>query len=103
MRGLHRNNLLFTWDCFKEDLRERFRGSAFDDKLHELSHIQQTTSVASYLDCFEELLNEVSGQSEASLISFFIGGLKPELRCKMNITKPTSLQKAFSLAKIYEN
>lgn len=59
--------------------------------------------MAAYLDRFEELLNEVSGQSEASLINFFIGGLKPELRCELNIIKPASLQKAFSMAKIYES
>lgn len=102
MRGLRRNNLLSTWDKFKEDLHERFGGSAFEDKIQELSHIQQTSSVVAYLERFEEILNEVSGQSETSLISFFVGGLKSELRNELNIIKPTSLQKAFSLAKVYE-
>lgn len=53
--------------------------------------------MAAYLERFEELLNEVGGQSEASLISFFIGGLKPKLKCELNICQPTSLWKAFSL------
>lgn len=39
MRGLRRNNLLSTWDKFKEDLRERFGASVLDDKLQELSHL----------------------------------------------------------------
>lgn len=33
MRGLQRNNLLSNWDKFKDNLRERFGGSTFEDKL----------------------------------------------------------------------
>lgn len=100
MRGLCRNNLLSTWDKFKEDLRERFGSTNLGDRLQELSHIQQTTSVAAYLEKFEDLLNEVSGQSEATLISFLISGLGLELKNELNIIKPTSLRKAFALAKV---
>lgn len=60
MHELRRNNLLSTWDKFKEDIHERFRGSDFDDKLQQLSHIQQTSSITTYLERFEELLNEVT-------------------------------------------
>lgn len=74
----------------------------FEDKLQELSHIQQTSSVAAYLERFEELLNDVTGQSEASLISFFVGGLKPNLCSEINIARPDSLRQAFFLAKVYE-
>lgn len=65
MCGMCRNNLLSTWDRFKEDLRERFGASVFDDKLEELSRLQQTSSVTNYLEQFEALLNEASHQSEA--------------------------------------
>lgn len=47
-------------------------------------------------------MNDVGGQSETSLISFFIRGLKPDLRCELNIIQPMSLRKVFSLAKLYE-
>lgn len=53
-RGLRRNNLLTSWECFKDDLRERFRDSVFDDKLEELSHLQQTSTVSHYLEQFEK-------------------------------------------------
>lgn len=56
-----------------------------------------------YLEHFKELLNEVSGQSESTLIILFMGGLKLDLRGELNIAKPTSLQKAFELARIYES
>lgn len=58
--------------------------------------------MANYLEQFESLLNEVSNQSETSLIRFFIGGLKSELRSELKIGRPTTLRKAFSLAKLYE-
>lgn len=61
MRSLRGNQLLSTWDRFKEDLREQFGGSVFEDRLQELSHIQQTSSVAAYLEKFEEMLNDVGG------------------------------------------
>lgn len=54
MWWLQRNNLLPTWDKFKDDLQERFGGSAFEDKLQELSHIQQTSSV---VDTWNSLRN----------------------------------------------
>lgn len=44
----------------------------------------------------------VSGQSEASLISFFINGLKPDLKSELNLAKSTSLWRAFTLAKAHE-
>lgn len=55
-----------------------------------------------YLEQFETLPNEMSHQSEASLISFFVGGLKLELRSELKIGRPTTLCKAFSLAKLFE-
>lgn len=51
---------------------------------------------------FKTLMNEVEGQSEDALITFFLGGLKQEIRLQMKVCRPTSLQKAFAMAKAYE-
>lgn len=91
MRGLRRNNLLSSWEKFKADLREIFGGSMFKDKFQELSHIQQSSTVVVYLERFEELLNDVIGQFEISLISFFLRGLKPDIRSEINIARTDSL------------
>lgn len=80
IRGLRQNNLISTWAKFTEDLSERFGSSAFEDKLEELSRLQQTGTVAAYMAQFESLLNEAEGQSEEALITFFVGGLKPEIK-----------------------
>lgn len=102
MRGLQRNNLLSSWEKFEEEMGERFGSFVFEDKSQEFSHIQQTSTVEAYLERFEELLSDVTGQSKASLVSFFVGDLKPYLRSEINIARPDSLHQAFSLAKIYE-
>lgn len=49
------------------------------------------------------MLNEVSHQSEASLISFFVGGLKLELRSELKVGRPTTLCREFSMQKLYES
>lgn len=51
---------------------------------------------------FENLLNEVEGQNEESLITFFIGGFKPEIISHLKITRPPTLRKALAMAKVYE-
>lgn len=60
------------------------------------------SSVATYMEQFKTLLNEVSHQSEVPLISFFVGGLKLELRSELKVSQSETLRKAFVLAKLYE-
>lgn len=61
IHGLQRNRLISTWPRFVEDLTERFSSSAFENKLEDLSRLQQTGLVAEYMAKFEGLLNEVEG------------------------------------------
>lgn len=51
---------------------------------------------------FETLLNEVEGQSEESLISFFFKGLKPKIKKKLKLVWPPTLRKALTTANVYE-
>lgn len=44
----------------------------------------------------------MSDQTEEVLISFFVGGLKPELKSELKIGRPPTLRKAFALAKMHE-
>lgn len=60
------------------------------------------STVADYLERFEELLNEVKRQSEQTLITYFVGGLCPEIKSKLKMLKPVTLRQAFLAAKIYE-
>lgn len=102
IRGMRRNKLLSTWPRFLEDLTKRFGCSAFDDKLEDLSRLQQTGTVDEYMAKFENLLNKVEGQSEEALITFFIGELKTEIKSQLKIARPPTLRKALAAAKIFE-
>lgn len=42
IRGLRRNKLLTSWPCFMEDLRERFGVALYENKLEDLSRLQET-------------------------------------------------------------
>lgn len=50
---------------------------------------------------FEELLNEIEGQMEESLISFFIGVLKHEIKKQLKLGQSMGLGKAFTKAKAH--
>lgn len=76
----------------------------FEDLLEDLSRLQQTSSIAVYLEKFEALLNEVEGQFMNTLIMYFVGGgLRSDIKSELRIMKPTTLWQAFAAAKIYEN
>lgn len=102
VRGLRSNNLITIWERFTEYLLERFGDSAFEDKLAQLSRLQQVTTVAAYMAQFERLMNEVQGQSEEALIGFFIEGLKSKIQDDMLVRRPVTLRRALAEAKILE-
>lgn len=92
------NNLLSTWQSFLINLKQRFGASMYEDHQGNLSKLTQTSTVAEFQSAFEELMNKVTGISEPLLISFFITGLKPDIRRELLFGRPTSLMEAFTLA-----
>ncbi|KAH9765934.1 hypothetical protein KPL70_002017 [Citrus sinensis] len=84
------------------NLKHRFGASLYDDPQGNLSKLSQTTTVAEFQTAFEDLMNRVTGISEPLLISFFITGLKPDIRCELLFARPSSLMEAFALAPAYE-
>lgn len=77
-------------------------GLTFDDELEEQLQLQQMMTVTEYMTQFESLLNEVVGQIEGSLISFYIGGFKLEIKFELKIVHPMTLRKALATTKVYE-
>lgn len=96
------NHLLTNWQEFLLNLKHRFGNSIYEDHQGNLSKLTQISTVAEFQSAFEELMNKVTGISEPLLISFFVIGLKLELRREMLFAKPNSLMEAFSLAQAYE-
>ena len=96
------NNLLSTWQNFLLNLKQRFGTSMYEDHQGNLSKLTQTLTVVDFQYAFKDLMNKVTGISEPLLVSFFITGLKPDIRRELLFTRPTSLMEAFALAKAYE-
>ena len=74
----------------------------YDNPQGTLSKLTQTTTVAEFQSAFEDLMNKVTGISEPLLISFFITGLRTDIRRELMFSRPPSLMEAFALAKAYE-
>lgn len=96
------NNLLTTWPNFLSSLKDRFGSSMFEDPQGALSKLTQTGLVANFQSAFEELMNCIYDISEPLLISFFITGLKSDIRRELSFSRPHSLVEAFALARAYE-
>jgi hypothetical protein len=67
-----------------------------------LFKLNQTGTVPEYYLQFTSLANRVYGLSHDAMIDCFVSGLNPDIRREVLIHTPTSLVKAFSLAKVYE-
>lgn len=52
---------------------------------------------------FEKLMNDVDDISESTLMSYFMGGLKPELQGKLIINRPPSLRRLMAMARMLES
>ena len=96
------NNLLSSWKAFLLSLKHRFRASLYEDHQGNLSKLTQTATVAEFQLAFEDLMNKVTGISEPLLISFFITGLKSDIRRELLFSRPSTLMEAFALARAYE-
>lgn len=59
----------------------------FENKLEDLSRLPQSSTVADFLEKFEELLNEMEGQSEQTLITYFMGELRPDIKSQLKILR----------------
>lgn len=96
------NKLLTTWTEFLQNLKLRFGMSIYEDHQGNLSKLTQTTTVAEFQSEFEDLMNKVTGISEPLPISFFITGLRADIRREFLISRPSSLMEAFALARVFE-
>lgn len=99
---MHANGQLLSWQMFLQALELRFAPSQYEDPKGSLCKLCQTTSVKEYQAEFEALANRIVGLPSHFYLSYFISGLKPEIRREVQAFQPISLSHAISLAKIQE-
>ncbi|KAK2993987.1 hypothetical protein RJ640_005859 [Escallonia rubra] len=92
-----------TWTKFVHDMYARFSNVSRDSVIAEFNQLKQTTSVSEYYNHFEELraqvVEEFGSMDEGYFIKSFIGGLKPEIRSRVEQFKVMTLTKAIHIAR----
>ncbi|KAL4309278.1 hypothetical protein GQ457_01G012100 [Hibiscus cannabinus] len=95
-----------TWHEFTADLCHRFSDRTYRDVIEEFNKLTQRGSVEEYQERFEELkpyiIQQSPYQEEGYFVSSFLSGLKEELRHRVKISNPLSLDEAYRLAKLHE-
>ncbi|KAJ4980355.1 hypothetical protein NE237_031192 [Protea cynaroides] len=102
-QSMHHSNQLKSWIEFETALKFHFGQSAYDDPQGALTKLIQIKTVSEYQTQFEELSSKVFGLSEQFFKSYFISGLKPEIRRKVVAHQPITLHHAIGLARLQED
>lgn len=91
--------IITTWPAFQLAFTEQFAPvSNVRHARDQLSNLKQTKSVAQYVTEFRMLILQIPNASEDEQLDKFIRGLKPAVRCQVEMRDPTNLQEAMRLA-----
>lgn len=71
---------LTSWEAFVRALHVLFGDGTYDDLMETLMRLRQTTTVEAYKTPFEAVSNRVRGLIEVHKLSFFLSGLREEIR-----------------------
>ncbi|GAU11620.1 hypothetical protein TSUD_346120 [Trifolium subterraneum] len=99
---MQRTHPFTSWIELTRALELDFGPSIYDCPRATLFKLKQSGSVSEYYMKFTSLANRVYGLSNDALIDCFVSGLSDEIRRDVLIHTPSSLVKAVSLAKVYE-
>ncbi|KAB1219951.1 hypothetical protein CJ030_MR3G022815 [Morella rubra] len=91
-----------SWETFTKALLVRFGSSPYDDPMEAMQKLRQKGTVADYKRWFENLSNRLKEVSDRIMLSWFIRGLKDDIRYPIKLLNPSTLQQAFGMAKIQE-
>lgn len=73
-----------------EALLTRFGSLTYEDPMEALTRLQQTSNVVAYKGHFEALSNRIRDLSGNHNLSFFLSGLKDEVRLPMKMLSKES-------------
>jgi hypothetical protein len=89
-----------SWSDFASDIVKRFEPKNLQLHLRkQLQGIKQDAAVREYIGRFQNVLSQVDGSMlEADRVTYFVDGLKPELRYELYKHAPPTLEAAIHLA-----
>lgn len=80
----------------------RFGPNVFEDAIGVLTKRHQTSTVRVSQERFEELANCTTGLTEEFFVSYFISGLKEEIKVGVQMFQPVNISQAIGLARLQE-
>lgn len=90
------------WTSFYALIHERFSRDQHESLLRQLFNIRQTGSMSKYVDQFTSLTDQLKSYNpKPDLLSYstrFIDGLHDDIRVVVLVSRPTSLDTAYTLA-----
>lgn len=88
-----------NWNDFKRSILERFEPVHLQYLLRDqLRELKQTTTVREYAGRFRSLLNQVNCMAEEDKVTYFVDGLKPDVRFEIERQRPVNLTATITLA-----
>ncbi|MCH98809.1 hypothetical protein A2U01_0019816, partial [Trifolium medium] len=99
---IQRSHPFHSWQKFTRALEMDFGPTAYDCPRATLFKLAQTGSVTEYFKEFNALANRVYGVSNEAFLDCFISVLQSEIRRDVTALTPSSITKAYALAKLYE-
>jgi hypothetical protein len=95
-----------TWPEFGCMIKDRFGRDQHELLIRQLFHIKQTTTVATYVEQFSQLVDQLKAYSTISDPLYytmrFIDGLRDEIKSVVLVQRPRNLDTAFVLAQLQE-
>jgi hypothetical protein len=99
---LKTNKCMSNWEEFVRAMQIRFGKGSYDDPVETQTKLNQVGLLENYNTQFDNLALKVQGLPESHKLSYFLGGLKNEMRLPVRMFNPRSLIDAYSLARIQE-
>ncbi|KAG6432638.1 hypothetical protein SASPL_104219 [Salvia splendens] len=96
---LLRRSPLITWDDFSRELQIRFGTRVALDEYEALHTTIQVGSLNDYISSFESQLAQLPDLTERQYLSFFLGGLKPQIRMQIKDPNIAHYTDAIQMAK----
>jgi transposase InsO family protein len=94
-----RKESLSSWNDFKQGLRLSFRPPHFPQAIRkQLKALKQRADIQEYVFKFRNLIGQVDDMAEMDQIVYFVDGLKPSTRAKVEYKAPVSLEDAIRIA-----
>lgn len=85
---------LTSWEEFVEALLVRFGPSSYNDPMEQLTRLRQVGTVEEYKANYEILSNRLRGLSEQYKLSYFLSGLRDDIRLLVRMFNPNNLTTA---------